>query len=334
MSDTYLAMPKVELHVHLEGAMRPETLLRLARRNGIALPVTREDEFADWYRFIDFPHFVEVYLALSGAIRTQEDLHDLTRDFLLEQARQNVLHTEATYTAQTIHQSTGMAFADQIAAIRQAADDMRESHGISLRLIVDIPRNLSSPEQSARTAGWVAEAHGDGLVAALGLGGYEVGYPPEDFADAFAIAREAGVPAVIHAGETEGPASIRGALDALHAVRIGHGTACVQDPALMDRLRDSQVMLEVCPSSNLCLGVVPEMAAHPLPRMVEAGLNVCINSDDPPLFSTTLTDEYAIVAEELGLGADFLRAQNLAAARAALLPETERAALAARLEAA
>ncbi|EKE43101.1 adenosine deaminase [Oceaniovalibus guishaninsula JLT2003] len=334
MSDAYLAMPKVELHVHLEGAMRPETLLRLARRNGIDLPVSSEKDFARWYRFVDFPHFVEVYLTLSGAIRTPDDLHDLTRDFLLEQARQNVLHTEATYTAQTIHASTGMGFADQMAAIRAAADAVRDSHGTTLRLIVDIPRNLSTPEQSARTAHWVADAHGDGLVAALGLGGYEVGFPPEDFAQAFAIAREAGVPAVIHAGETEGPASIRGALDALHAVRIGHGIACLRDPALVDRLRDSQTMLEVCPSSNVCLGVVPDIAAHPLPRMVAAGLNVCIGSDDPPLFDTTLNDEYALVADTLGLGADFLRAQNRAAAHASLLSGDERRDLVRRLDAA
>lgn len=327
------AMPKVELHVHLEGAIRPETLLRLARRNGITLPVRRPEDFADWYRFTDFPHFVEVYLTLSGAIRTARDIHEVARDFLLEQARQNILYSEVTYTAQTIHAATGIGFAEQMAAIRAARDEVQQSHDVSLRLIIDIPRNLSTPAESRRTAEWVAAAHGDGLVAALGLGGYEVGYPPEAFADAFAIAREAGVPSVIHAGETGGPESISGALDALHAVRIGHGTACARDPALMERLRESQVMLEVCPSSNLCLGVVPSMAAHPLPLMLSAGLNVCIGSDDPPLFNTTLTGEYRVLNRTFGYGAAFFRDQNRRAAMASLLTEVEKQRLLARLEA-
>lgn len=327
-------LPKVELHVHLEGSIRPETLLRLAARNGIRLPVSRSEDFAAWYRFTDFPHFVEVYLTLSGAIRTPEDIHDVTRDFLLEQARQNILYSEVTYTAQTIQAATGIGFAEQIDAIRAARDAVRDSHDVSMQLIIDIPRNLSSPEASRRTAEWVAGARGDGLVAALGLGGYEVGFPPEAFTDAFAIAREAGVPAVIHAGETGGPASIRGALDALDAVRIGHGTACVRDAALMERLRDSQVMLEVCPTSNVCLGVVSSMAAHPLPQMIAAGLNICINSDDPALFNATLTDEYRALGQAFGYDADFFRAQNRRAAEAALLPEAERQALLARLEAA
>lgn len=327
-------LPKVELHVHLEGSIRPDTLLRLAARNGISLPVSHPEDFADWYRFTDFPHFVEVYLTLSGAIRTPEDLHDVTRDFLLEQARQNILYSEVTYTAQTLYAQTGMPFADQMDAIRAARDDMAASHGVSMQLVIDIPRNLSSATESRRTAEWVAGAHGDGLVAALGLGGYEVGFPPEDFTDAFAIAREARVPAVIHAGETEGAASIRGALDALHAVRIGHGTACVQDAGLMARLRDSQVMLEVCPSSNVCLGVVADIAHHPVMQMREAGLNICINSDDPALFNTTLSDEYRLLERTFGFDEAFFRAQNLRAAQAALLPEAERQALIVRLGAA
>jgi len=328
---TELTMPKVELHVHLEGSIRPDTLLGLAARNNITLPCSRPEDFAEWYRFVDFPHFVEVYLTLSAAIRTPQDIHDIARDFLLEQARQNILYSEVTYTAQTIFAATGIGFAEQMAAIRSARDAVRASHDVSMQMIIDIPRNLSTPAESRRTAEWVAGAHGDGLVAALGLGGYEVGFPPEAFADAFAIAREAGVPAVIHAGETEGPASIHGALDALHAVRIGHGTACVKDRALMARLAESQVMLEVCPTSNLCLGVVPTLTAHPVAQMVAAGLNISINSDDPALFNTTLTDEYRILGQAFGYDAGFFRAQNRRAAEAALLPMAERQALLARL---
>lgn len=329
------AMPKVELHVHLEGAIQPETLLRLARKNGVALPATTVEELREWYRFTDFGHFAEVYVTSSQCIQSTEDLEAVARDFLAGQAAQNVLHTEATFTALTLHKQAGLPFDEQIDAIGRAAAWAEQTHQTSLRLIIDVPRGFATDDEAMQVAHWIADSygrHGDnGLVAAFGLGGFEIDYPPERYADAFAVTAAAGVPAVIHAGETGGPDSVRGALEALDAVRIGHGVRALEDPEVMAMLRARGTVLEVCPSSNVCLGVVPSMADHPLPAMIEAGLAVTLNSDDPPLFNTTLNDEYVHAAETLGLSDDTLREMNRRAAAASLLPDAAKQALLARL---
>ncbi|MFP4378754.1 MAG: adenosine deaminase, partial [Spirochaetales bacterium] len=261
------AAPKVELHVHLEGAMRPATLLELAWRNGIELPHSTVQEIQAWYRFEDFPRFAEIYQAISRSIVTEADVEYLARDFISGQAEQNVLYTEVTYTALTPHRNYGLSFADQFAALERVRLWAESELDVSFGVIVDIPRDYATDEQSAMVADWVAGSLGETVVA-LGLAGYETGYPPEQFAAAFAQAREAGVPAVCHAGETEGPESIRGALDVLGSRRLGHGVRCLEDPALVKRLRDDQVVLEVCPSSEVCLGVFPNLAAHPLARLI------------------------------------------------------------------
>lgn len=328
------AMPKVELHVHLEGSIRPETLMALSTKNGVDLPPRTLDEFRDWFRFVDFPHFAEVYQAMSRCIRTPEDLEAITRDFLAGQAAQGILHSEATFTALTHYRNAGIPFEEQIDAIDRARRWGEKDHGVSLLLIVDIPREFVTPEEAMMTAGWVADAYGKGVVAALGLGGYENGFPPEMFADAFALAAEAGVPAVVHAGETGGPESVRGAVESLQAIRIGHGVRAMEDPDVVDILKERGTVLEVCPSSNVCLRVFETMAAHPLPKMLEAGLAVTLNTDDPPFFNTTLTDEYIQVAEAFGIAEDQFRAFNLRAAEASLLPDADKAELMARLAAA
>lgn len=326
------AMPKVELHVHLEGAIRPETLLRLAARNGVALPATDVAELREWYRFTDFPHFVEVYLTICRCLRTPEDIELIARDFLAGQAAQNILHSEVTFTALTHHANTGMPFDEQLDALNRARDWGRRAHGISMLMIIDIARDFTSAEDQLKVADWVIAGHGNG-VCALGLGGYEVGYPPEASRPAFDRAAEAGVPAVVHAGETAGAESVRGAVEALGAVRIGHGVRALEDPSLVANLRERQIMLEVCPSSNACLGVVERIEDHPLSRLLEAGLNVSVNSDDPPMFNTTLTRELELAHKVFGLGVDDLRDLQFDAARASLLPEAEKADLLGRLSA-
>jgi adenosine deaminase len=325
LSDFVRAMPKVELHVHLEGSIVPATLLDLARRNSVALPATNEAELRAWYSFQNFPHFVTVYGAIGRCIRTTDDLELIGRAFLAGQAVQNVLYSEVTFTAQTHHRNHGLAFRDQLAALNRARRWAEAELGVSMGLIIDIARE-ATPEVGLTVADWVIDAYGDGVVA-LGLGGYEVGNPPEKFAAAFARARAAGVPLVLHAGETEGPASIRGAL-AQGSRRIGHGVRCVEDPLLVAELRERRVPLEVCPTSNVCLGVVPSLAAHPLPQLLAAGLVVTLNSDDPPMFGTTLTDEYLAAARTFGLDRRALIGLVHTAVEAALLPPGERAALA------
>lgn len=325
------ALPKVELHVHLEGAIRPETLLELSRKNGVDLPPKNLEELRDWYRFTGFPHFVEVYMALSKCVQGPEDLERITRDFLRGQAEQNILHTEATFTALTHYKNTGMPFDEQFDAIRRARDWARRELGVTLLLIVDIARDQCTAQEALLTARWVAEAHGDGLVAALGLGGYEVGFPPERFTEAFALAAEAGVPAVIHAGETAGAESVRGAVEALGAIRIGHGVRALEDATVVDLLKEREIVLEVCPTSNLCLKVFETLEEHPFPRMLEAGLAVTLNSDDPPLFNTTLNGEHFRVAKAFGLGLEDFQALHRRAADASLLPPADKQRLLERL---
>lgn len=312
------AMPKVELHVHLEGSIRPETLLDLAERNGVELPARSADDLREWYAFRDFDHFVEVYLKAASCIRTPADVERIASDFLEGQAAQNVLHSEVTYTASTQRMLSGIPLDDQLEAINRARAVAERDHGITMSLTIDYPRHLD-PDAFVEVAHWAVENSSRG-VSALGLGGPEVGYPPELFRRAFAVAREAGLPSVPHAGETEGPESIRGALRALDAVRIGHGVRCLEDPDLVAELRETRIPLEVCPTSNVCLGVAPSFSEHPLPRLLDAGLYVTLNSDDPPMFGTTFTDEYLKAAAAFGLEAADVRDLVLGAAEASLLP--------------
>jgi adenosine deaminase len=315
-------MPKVELHVHLEGSIRPETLLELAERNGVELPARSEAQLRDWYAFRNFDHFVEVYLAAAGCIQTPADVERIAADFLDGQAAQNVLHSEVTYTASTQRMLSGIPLDDQLEAINRARAAAERDHGVTMSLTIDYPRHLD-PDEFVGVAHW-AVANMDRGISALGLGGPEVGYPPELFERAFAVAREAGLPSVPHAGETEGAASIRGALRALDAVRIGHGVRCLEDADLVAELRERQIPLEVCPTSNVCLGVAPSFAEHPLPRLLDSGLYVTLNSDDPPMFGTTLTDEYLKAADVFGFGVGEVRDLVVRAAEATLLPPADK----------
>jgi adenosine deaminase len=319
------AMPKVELHVHLEGAIQPEALLALAHRNGVALPATTVAGLRSWYTFTDFAHFVEIYLAVSACIRSPDDIELVAREFLAGQAAQGIRYSEVTYTPFTHYYFKGLPFRDQLAAINRARAWAASELGVTIGLVIDIARSVG-PEEGLLVADWAIGAMGDGVVA-LGLGGPEIGNPPEKFTEAFARARAAGLPRVPHAGETVGPESIWGALRALDAQRLGHGVRCLEDPTLVAELRERQIPLEVCPTSNVCLGVAPSIAEHQLPRLIEAGLYVTLNSDDPPMFNTSLTGEYLAVAQAYGWGADELERLALNAVRVALLPATERAAL-------
>jgi adenosine deaminase len=323
-------MPKVELHVHLEGSIRPDTLLDLAERNRIDLPVRTVKELKEWYAFRDFDHFIEVYLTAARCIRTPADVERITADFLAEQARQNVLHSEVTYTASTQRMLAGIPLDDQLDAINRARASAEREHGVTMSLTIDYPRNLD-PAAFVEVARWAVDNRSRGITA-LGLGGPEAGNPPERFEKAFGVAREAGLPAVPHAGETAGAESVRGALDVLGARRIGHGVRCLEDPSLVAELRERQVPLEVCPTSNVRLGVCPSFEAHPLPLMLEAGLFVTLNSDDPPMFDTTLTDEYLRAAATFGLDSGDVRDLVMKAGSATLLPYRERTDLLERLK--
>jgi adenosine deaminase len=324
--ESYLrAMPKVELHVHLEGSIRPATLLTLARRHHIALPADTVEGVRRWYTFTDFAHFVEIYIAISSCLRAPEDIELIAREFLKGQAAQNIRHSEVTYTAYTIYEHCGIPFREQLDALRRAQDWAQKEFGVTMSLTLDIARE-EAPAEGLITAEWAVSAMNEG-VSALGLGGSEIGHPPEKHKPAFDLAWHAGLPSVPHAGETAGPESIWGALHALHAVRIGHGVQCLRDPALVEYLRANQIPLEVCPTSNVCLGIAPTLEQHPLPRLLDAGLCVTINSDDPPMFNTTLNAEYVALATVFGLNVSHIEQLSLNALRASFLPVTKKRAM-------
>jgi len=319
-----LRMPKVELHVHLEGAMRPSVLLELARRNGVDLPAQDEAGLKKWFRFRDFQHFVEVYLTCSRALRTPEDFQLLVSDFLAEQACQNILYSEAHFTIGT-HIANGGNGGEILAALEEAVREGESRHGVTLRLIPDIVRNLG-PQQADVTLAWALAGRGRGVVA-LGLSGFEQKFPNEPFRSHFETAAQEGLHRVAHAGETAGPESIRSVLAVCGAERIGHGVRAVEDPELMAELRDRGVPLEVCPSSNVCLGVVPDLAHHPFDQLYRHGCRVSVSSDDPAFFNTNLTREYLRLHQTFGYSAAELAGLSLAALQQSFLPDGERSVL-------
>lgn len=312
-------MPKVELHVHLEGSVRPETLLKLAARHAVYLPVRDVTGLREWYQFRDFDHFIKIYMTISSCLRTVEDIELITREFLQGQAEQHILYSEVTFTPYSQFINNQLGFHEQIDAVNRARAWAETELGVRMGIIMDIPRQIDADDGLA-VAERAVERFGDGLIA-FGLGGPEKGNPPEKFQAAFDLVRQAGIPCILHAGETGGPESIWKALKVASSCRIGHGVRAVEDPALMEHLRQNQIPLEVCPSSNICLKVFPSLAEHSLPQLMEQGLFVTINSDDPPMFNTTLTNEYLKCQQAFGWDADTVEKLVLNGVKASLLPE-------------
>ena len=315
-------MPKVELHVHLEGSVQPQTLLKLAKRHNVALPSDSIEGLRKWYTFRDFDHFIEIYMTISGCLRTAEDVELIAREFLVGQVEQNTVYSEVTFTPYNQFSINQLGFHEQLAAINRARAWGEKELGVRMGIIMDIPR-LITPEEGEIIANWAIEGYGDGVIA-LGLGGPEIGNPPEKFRTAFDKVRRVGIPCILHAGETEGPRSIWSALQVADSRRIGHGVRAVEDTGLLAYLREKQIPLEVCPSSNICLNVFPSMAEHSLPRLIAEGLYITINSDDPPMCNTTLINEYIVGQKSFNWGQDTIEQLVLNAVNVTLLPEYER----------
>jgi len=315
-----VTFPKIELHVHLEGTVRAGTLLQIARRNGVPLPAGTVQGLAGLYEFRDFAHFLEVWLLTTGALRTEEDFRQVVVDYAAEAASHGAVYIEGIFTpGEPV--SRGAGWDEVFTGYCDGAQQAAELHGGQVRLTPDIPRGW--PLEAAELTARHAVAYRDRGVVGVGLGGSEAEYPPELYARAFEVARDGGLGSVPHAGEAAGPASIRGALDSLGADRIRHGIRAVDDPALVADLAARGVVLDVCPISNLRTGVVASLAEHPLPRLVAAGVACSVSTDDPAMFGTDLTADYA-AARQLGVSA---RDCYLAGLRGALCDQQTKAAL-------
>jgi adenosine deaminase len=314
------ALPKAELHLHIEGTLEPEMLFELAQRGQLPLQYPSVSELRAAYQFADLQSFLDIYYLGARVLRTEADFHALTWAYLQRAHGDGIVHTEIFFDPQT-HTARGVPFAAVIAGIHRALEDGHSKLGISHRLILCFLRHLSAAEAMATLEQALPYRE---LITAVGLDSAEAGHPPVKFAEVFARARELGLLTVAHAGE-EGPSEyIQQALDVLKVSRIDHGVRCEADPQLVARLAREQIPLTICPLSNVKLKVFPHLHAHNLKRLLERGLCVTVNSDDPAYFGGYLLDNYLATTEALQLS----RAQLVQLARnsitASFLPDTDK----------
>ena len=262
-SPTEAPTPKIELHVHLEGALRPKDLLEIADRNGVTLPADNEADLARLYAFRDFDHFIELWLMTTSAIRTERDFRHVVVSYAEEAASHGAVYVEGIFTPAE-RTSGGASWDEVFCGFCDGAAEAKERFGLEVRLTPDIPRTFG-PEVAMKTARYAIKYRERGVVG-LGLGGPEVGYPPEPFERAFLVAKTGGIGSVPHAGEVAGAESVRGAIDALRADRIRHGIRSVDDPAVVEDLVERQIVCDVCPVSNLRTGAVSRVERPPARR--------------------------------------------------------------------
>lgn len=285
------AMPKAELHIHIEGSLEPEMIFALAQRNGVALPYASVEQLRRAYDFSDLQSFLDIYYAGASVLLHEQDFYDMARAYLARAAMENVVHAEIFFDPQT-HTARGVGMETVVRGLHRACADARAELGISASLILCFLRHLS--EEDAFATLEQAMPFLDQFIG-VGLDSSEVGHPPEKFARVFARCRELGLHLVAHAGEEGPPAYIWSALDVLGAERIDHGVQAVHDTALMRRLADERIALTVCPLSNLKLRVFPQLSQHNLKRLLDAGLVATVNSDDPAYFGGYLNQNFTEV---------------------------------------
>jgi adenosine deaminase len=292
-------LPKAELHLHLEGTLEPDLALRLAHRHGVRLPYSTASELQRSYEFTNLQSFLDIYMAATQVLRDEEDFYELTMAYLLRARDQGIVHTEVFFDPQS-HTARGIAFPTVLSGIRRALEQAQDEWGITHRLILCFLRHLSADEAQQTLSEALPYRS---AIAAVGLDSTERGHPPAKFAAVFERARREGLLTVAHAGE-EGPASnVRDSLDILKVHRIDHGVRCEEDEALVERLVRERVPLTVCPLSNVRLKVFERMADHNVRRLLQRGLCVTINSDDPAYFGGYLNENYLAVHGALGMTA-------------------------------
>jgi adenosine deaminase len=325
---TPASLPKIELHTHFEGCAPPAFIAGLAREKSVDL--SGIFTASGGYAFRDFWHFLQVYEAATSVLQGPEDFARLASAVLQDRAEDGVIYMETFLSPDFCGGGDVGAWREYLHAIIEAADAAERDFGITLRGIVTCIRHFG-PDRARPVARCAAETAGDWLVG-FGIAGDETAGAPADFAWSFDAAREAGLRLTAHAGEWGGPQSIRDALSALRVERIGHGVRAIEDPALVDHLAETGVVLEVCPGSNVALGVFPDWAAHPVKRLRDAGVRVTLSTDDPPFFHTTLRAEYARMADTFGWTEADFTAINRDALDAAFCDTATRERLMPRLE--
>ncbi|MEM6408660.1 MAG: adenosine deaminase [Pseudomonadota bacterium] len=321
-------IPKIELHLHLEGAAPPAFIRGLAQEKGVNLDGVFNEDGS--YRFEGFTQFLRTYEAATTVLTGPEEFRRLTLAVLEQSAEQGVVYTEAFISPNFCGGGDLSAWREYTAAIEEAAAQGEREMGITLRGIVTCIRH-EGPEAAKPDARCAAETRGD-FVVGFGMGGDETMGAQGDFAYAFDLAREAELRLTTHAGEWGGAASVWQAVRDLRVERIGHGVQSIDDPALVDHLAEHQITLEVCPGSNVALGVYSDWKSHPIEKLRGAGVPVTVSTDDPPFFHTSLTREYDILADTFGWQDEIIRAVNITAAKAAFCDEATRANLLKRLE--
>lgn len=320
--------PKLELHLHLEGAAPPAFIRAQAKRKNIDLSRIFDDKGAYTYR--DFVDFLRIYEAACSVLTTPQDFHDLTLAVLEQSAGHDVIYTEAFLSPDFCGGGDLIAWRDYLAAIETAAETAQTQLGITLRGCVTCIRHFG-PEKARKIAQCAQETAGR-FVTGFGLAGDENQFEPRDFAYAFDAAREAGLGLTAHAGEWRGPDGVRDTLRDLKVSRIGHGVRAIEDPTLVSELADMGTVLEVCPGSNIALQVYPNLRDHPIARLRDAGVSVTISTDDPPFFHTNMTLEYQRLAEVFDWDAPVFDALNQTALDAAFCDATTRTKLRQTLE--
>ncbi|MBU6395585.1 MAG: adenosine deaminase [Sphingomonadales bacterium] len=297
LKDFIRKLPKAELHLHIEGSLEPELMFALAERNGVRIPFASVEDVRAAYAFSNLQDFLDIYYAGAGVLQTEADFRDLAMAYFERVAADGVVHAEIMFDPQT-HTDRGIAFGTVIEGLLAAMADAEARLGITSRLIMSFLRHLS--EDAAFETLAMAEPWLD-RITAVGLDSSELGHPPSKFARVFAAARAKGLKLTAHAGEEGPPEYVHEALDVLGVDRIDHGNRALEDGALVERLAAEGMTLTVCPLSNLKLCVVGDLAAHPLDRMLAAGLKATVNSDDPAYFGGYVLDNYKAVAEARGL---------------------------------
>ncbi len=326
------AVPKVELHVHIEGTVRPATMLALAERNGVELPATTVEGLQELVKLTDWDGFRRAFQMSYPCLQTGDDYEFLTYEYGAELARQNVRYAEITVS---LTRKT-LPYPVYFGGMQRGRVRVQTDFGVEINWVFCIARNITDPELSRERANHTLEsaiAGRENGVVALGLAHLEAGFPPEPFAPWFEQARAAGLHLTPHAGETVGAESVWGAVRSLGAERIGHGVRAIEDLALVEYLADNKIALEICPTSNVLLQVFPDLESHPLRRLHEAGVPITINSDDPAIFGTSMNQEVALLNSAFGLSVTEIDQILLNGVRHSFLPQARKLVLAAQFQA-